>query len=260
MKNSRTWMVTAGLAAVVLVGSAGGRLAADDFRVENKIYVGSEKEPSSRSTTIFYDGLVYDFLVQPAEITVFDKAHGRFILLDTAGKLRTELPTDQIAALNEKLKAWAAEQKDTFVKFMSNPEFTEEFDKSAGVLKFESPWVTYRVTVVDAQSAAIAQQYREFSDWYMKLNTRINPGAKLPFARLAVNAVLEKRREVPREVELSMRPKRVSFQRINVRSEHQLSRTLVESDRQRVTQAMEAIAGFDLLEFDQYQKRLKSGQ
>jgi hypothetical protein len=261
MKRTPRMVLRFGLALLGLLAAlAAGRSRADDFRVENKIFVAGEKEPSTRSTTIFYNGLVYDFLANPGEITIFDKAHARFILLDTAGKFRTELPLEQIAGLNEKLKAWAAEQSDPFLNFTADPKFTEEFDKANGVLKLDSSWITYRVTMMDAPSEAVARQYREFSDWYVKLNTRINPGGRLPYPRLAVNAALEGRHQLPRAVELSMRPKKLSLQRINVRSEHQLVHTLVDSDRQRVTQALEFVAIFNPLEFDQYQKKLKRAE
>ncbi|HPP52445.1 MAG TPA: hypothetical protein PK777_05810, partial [Thermoguttaceae bacterium] len=48
-----------------------------DFRMENKVYLGQQREPSVETTTIFYNGAVYDFLKKPPEITIFEKDHSR---------------------------------------------------------------------------------------------------------------------------------------------------------------------------------------
>ena len=45
-------------------GNAGGdvALADENFCIENKVFIGSEKTPASESITIFHDGIVYDYL------------------------------------------------------------------------------------------------------------------------------------------------------------------------------------------------------
>ena len=55
---------------------------AADFRVDNAVYAEGQTQPQSHGVTIFHDGLVYDFLDEPAEVIVFDQAYRRFILLD----------------------------------------------------------------------------------------------------------------------------------------------------------------------------------
>ena len=56
-------MAALGMAWVWLVGSVLG----EDFRIENSVYLGSQKEPRIRSTTIFCGGVVYDYLEEPAD-------------------------------------------------------------------------------------------------------------------------------------------------------------------------------------------------
>lgn len=254
-----------GLAVVVawIVGQAvGGRgfpwaalHAAEEFRVENKVYVGSEKEPRSESTTIFYQGLVYDYLKEPAEVTVFDAPHRRFVLLDTSRRLKTELSADEVAALNHNLRDWAAGQADPYLQFLAAPKFEEQFDEPSATLTLTSPWVSYRVVTEVPDNPAIARQYREFSDWYTLLNTRLNPGSKLPFARLSLNESLDKRGRIPKEVSLTMRSKRgLPFQKITVRSEHHLVPTLLQSDRDRIRQTDEFIGMFRMVDFGEYQR------
>ena len=60
---------------------------ADGFRIETKIYAGDE-QPVSETTTLFLDGVVYDFIANPAQTAVFRKPgggkDGLFILLENA--------------------------------------------------------------------------------------------------------------------------------------------------------------------------------
>jgi len=249
-------VVLSGLGAAGVLG-AGEMASGEQFRIENKIFAGDEKKPRIQSTTIFYAGVVYDYLENPAEVTVFDKAHGRFVLLDLTRRIKTELTTQSVAALTERLRERARTQPDPFLQFLADPEFDEQFDETAGELTFASPWVTYRLTTVDADSEAISQQCRAFSDWYCQLNTMINPGTRPPFARMIVNAALADRRQLPREVHLTLRPKaRLIPKRITVRSQHQLIRRLVQSDRGRVAQTDQFMAIFKPVSFEEYQGKI----
>jgi len=244
------------LVFVAAMGLPCGPARGEDFRVENKVFVGGDSEPKIQSSTIFYEGVVYDFLEKPREITVFDKARKRFVLLDPARRLRTDVSTDEVEALNHNLKVWAVSQRDATVRFLGNPKFEESVDAKTGALVFDSPWVTYRVAAEPAASEEIARQYREFSDWYIQLNARLHPGYKQTFARLIVNEALEKRKAVPREVHLTIKSK-LPFQKTTARSEHQLIRRLLQSDRDRVAQTDEFMAIFQPVAFEQYQKKLE---
>jgi hypothetical protein len=224
--------------------------------VDNKVFVGEEKEPRSQSTTLFHQGLVYDFLDKPMEITVFDLEHHRFVLLDPARRVKTELSTDEVAALCENLRAWAKRQTDPLLRFMAEPRFEQGFDEAAGEIVFQSEWMTYRVATVPAPSEAAARQYREFSDWYVRFNAGVNPGSKLPFARLGVNQVLERRQEFPREVKLSIRPKGQTGQKHWARSEHSVTTRLSQADEDRIGQARQYMAIFQPVDFERYQENM----
>ena len=205
----RVWLQVASSLAVVSAGAFVGQPAsAVSFRVDNKVFVSAEKEPRSQSTTIFHEGLVYDFLDKPGEITIFDPGHHRFVLLDPAHRVKTEVSSDEVAALCDNLQSWAKRQADPLLRFMAEPRFEEGFDEAAGDLAFKSEWMTYRVAASPVASEAIGRQYREFSDWYTRLNARLNPGSKLPFARLEVNRVLDSRHVFPREVKLAVHAKK----------------------------------------------------
>ncbi len=207
--------------------------------------------------------LVSDDLVLEIDQLVLIHGHdehrpsrGRFILLDPGRRVRSELTAQEVLGLTENLRQWAGTQTDGFLKFLGSPKFDEQFDERKGELLFESPWLSYRVTAVDAESDAIAQQYREFCDWFARLNTRLNPGYKLALARLVINEALYHRRQVPQEVTLTVQPKRgLTLQKAVMRSQHQFVRRLVESDRDRVAQTGQFMAIFQPVEFDEYVKQ-----
>ncbi len=227
----------------------------EDFRIENEVFLSGSKRPDSRSTTIFHGGVVYDYLEQPPEVIVFDRQAGRFALLDTARRVRTELTTREVLDFSRRLQQRAQAHQDPFVKFLAAPQFEEHYDKASGELTLSSPWMTYRLLLVDAESRVISQQYREFSDWYARLNTLLSPGSKPPFARLAVNEALARREATAREVHLTLTPKKsIPPKRTTVRSKHQLVRHLAEADRDRLTQTQQFIKIFKPVEFEQYRR------
>lgn len=241
-----------------VVGSlvACGAALGEDFRVENAIYVGGEKEPCVESTTIFCSGIVYDYLKSPAEQTVFDRSNGRFVLLDLARRLKTEIPVDKVTSLCQHLKTWASSQRDPLLRFLASPRFEESFDPSTGKLTLSSESVEYSSTTAALESLEISRDYREFSDWYCQLNTLLNPGSRPPFARMALNEALEKHQRFPFQVELVLRPEGFPPKRLVIRSEHQLVRGLVDSDRGRVAQTDQYLAIFNPVAFDEYQKKI----
>jgi len=247
-----TWAIAAGGLCGTVLGAGG-----EDFRIENEVFVGGGKEPRIRSTTIFHGGVVYDYLEEPAEVTIFDQQHGRFVLLDMTRRIKTELTTERVLEFTERLKQWSEEQSDPFLRFLGDPQFEAEVDKDSGELRFISPWMTYQLTTVDVEQGAVWRQYREFSDWYCRLNTMLNPGARPPFARMALNAALEDRHWFPRSVELTIKPSESPLaKRLTVRSEHRLVGQLVESDRTRVAQTDQFMAMYTSVDFREYQRKM----
>ena len=179
---------------------------AEDFRIETKIFVGDAEEPASTATTLFQGGVVYDFLAEPEQIAVFRKPGGgkpgRFILLDPVRRVRTELSTDQLASAMNKLRNWAARQKDPFLKFAANPQFEESFDRETGQLLLASHEESYTIKTEPADMPEALAEYREFLDWYTRLNALLQAGPP-PEPRLQVNAALARYQTVPVTVELA---------------------------------------------------------
>ena len=69
--------------------------------------------------------------------------------------------------------------------------------------------------------------------------------------------LLDGRRQLPRQVELTIRPKKgLLGKRHTLRSEHLLTRQLVESDRKRVAQTDQLMAMYSPVTFREYQRNM----
>jgi hypothetical protein len=245
----RRVLVTGILGAVVPALSS----VAGEFRVENRVFVGGQKEPISVSLTVFHEAMVYDFLQKPAETTVYDPAARRFYLLDSTRRQRTEIGMEQIASYLKRVKERAEKHKDPLVRFSAAPQFEERFDGELGKLELSSPAMMYRITVVEAESPVQAAAYREFADASARLNAVLDSRGKLPFPRLKVNELLARRGLLPREVTLTVTTqKKDSPHTEKIRSEHYFSDKLGDSDRERIAHAQEAMKQYRAVDFSKY--------
>jgi hypothetical protein len=242
-----------------LAGAACGA----EFRIENKIYLDDQKQPPCGSVTIFSDNLVYDILDGEGEITIFDRAHGRFVMLDPTHRLRTEIGVAKLQQAMDKLKSWAwtqpdRPQPDSFLRFLAAPKFDLQSVTAAGELDFASPWASYRVVPQDPASGEVARAYQDFSNKYCQLNALINPGTRPPFARMIVNDALAQRRLIPREVKLTIQPKEgPAATRTTIRSQHQFTPRLSQADRQQIARAEQMAVSFTPVQFSEYQRQVR---
>jgi hypothetical protein len=254
----RRLLLKSGLLLTVILAGVIRQTPAEDFRIENRVFVEGKQTPESRSLTLFHEGMVYDFMSDPSEVTIFDKAAGRFVLLNMASQEQMELSTTEVNAFAEKLRQLANRQKDPLSRFFADPKFEEAFDAARGELSLASPSVTYRVVVDTPKHESIISQYREFSDWYTRLNAMLNPGSRPPFARLKVNEALALRQAVAREVSLAITTiKNGEAETAVLRSTHDLSPTLTPSDLDQIQKAGEARGKFKVVSSRQYEKRRK---
>ena len=222
--------------------------------MDNRVYSGDKKEPDSQSTTIFHNAFVYDFLQNPAETTVFDKTAGRFAILDDVRRIRTELGTKELENFTQKLKDRAVKGQDPLMQFLAEPSFEERYDPSRRELILFSDLVNYKAIVTSADNSVVSQ-YREFSDWYARLNAILISGSRPPFARLKLNEALARREAVAREVALTITVvKDGKSQPATVRSEHVLSLTLAPADMERIDRARKAMTAYKPVSFEQYRQ------
>ena len=242
----------------LLAGPISGLSAkAEDFRIETDVFLGGETEPVAQNVTLFTSGLVYDFpLIGPQEITVFDAARGRFILLDVSRKTKTTLQTHELLEITAAIKI-QAQGLDGVFAFAADPQFRHEVDDQSGRLTLSSPLMTYQAKGTKPPMPAAVATYRDFADWYARLNAT-RPGNLPAFPRLELNRLLEERQEVPEEVELVVAPKsRWAGRKLVVRSRHAYNWRLSNTDRKRIDTAGNYLADFQAVDFQKYRQPLQ---
>ncbi|OHB74985.1 MAG: hypothetical protein A2W31_15635, partial [Planctomycetes bacterium RBG_16_64_10] len=223
-----------------------------------QIYVGDEAEPTSSNLTLFRGGVVYDFLATPTQIVVFKPSPsggGRFILLDPSRQLRSEIRTEAIEGFLTELQAWAASQEDPLLQFAAHPEFREHFEPSRGSLRLDSDWMQYDLLTTAARDQETMAAYREFSDWYGRLNSVTHVGSTPPFPRLAVNAALCRHARLPQRVELVI-PARRPFRTkdLVMRAEHQISWRLSRQDQQRIDEVDRQLIQYSKVPYEEFRQ------
>ncbi len=242
-----------GIAILALAAST----SADEFRVESDIFVGNQKEPIAKNLTLFSSGLVYDFpRLGPEEITVFDPARGRFVLLDPQRKVKTTVTTQELLELAAAMKVHARELTGAFA-FAANPEFDQEMDDETGWLTLSSPSLTYRARCIAPEVPSAVARYRGFADWYARLNAT-RPGSLPPFARMELDKAISERQQIPQEVELTIEPeRRFVGRKLVVRSKHLFNWRLSNTDRRQIEQAGTYMAEFEAVSVGVYREYLE---
>ncbi|QDS98116.1 ubiquitin family protein [Adhaeretor mobilis] len=225
----------------------------DQFRIETDVYVGDEQEPVSRSVTIFEKEAVYDFSGKPAEVVVYrnaTKSHpGEFILLNSEKQQRTDVPLEDITPLMKKLAKWASEQNDPVMQFSANPAFQEGFSKDTGKLSMRSPQWSYEVLTTNVENPAALARYREFTDWYARLNCMLHQTPP-PGPRLLLNEQFVKHQVVPEQIS-----RRIAGQDVEIHAKHLFSWRLSREDQARLTEARQQLASYKKVETEEFFRR-----
>ena len=230
----------------------------EDFRVDNTVFAGDKKEPISRSVTIFHDGIVYDCMKTPAETVVFDKTTKRFVLLNMAGGNRAELTTHEVTDLvgrfEGRLKSMIAKKPDALIQFMADPKFQERLRRVGRQVDAQQPSGHLRDhTRGQSKTRRRPGSIAKFSDWYARLNVQLTPSALPPFARLAVNAAVAKRKAIASQVTLTIASPK-SGHRQTIRSTHRVVRPLTAADLDQVSRINKAMTDFKPVDFEKYRK------
>ena len=237
-------------AAILGVVTASSASRAESFRIKTEVFVEDEEQPVSTATTLFMNGVVYDFLDDPEQVAMFRKPGGgkpgRFILLDPKRRIRTELSTDQLAGAMKKLGTWAANQKNPFLQFAANPDFEESFDRESGKLVLASFQESYQIETAPAAAPTALAEYREFLDWYTRLNVLLRAGPP-PEPRLQVNAALARYQVIPVSVVLIR-----AGEKKPLRAEHRFTWRLSQHDQKRIDEANSWLAAYQPVDNDQF--------
>jgi hypothetical protein len=226
--------------------------AAEDFCIYNKLYIGKDV---AESTTIFRGGRVYDLLTQQAEITIFDPTNNRFVIIDPARKLKTEVATDQIEGFVQRVRSGATTAEDPLAKFLLDPTFEESYDPVESRLTLKSEWMTYDVKTQGPKFDSMTQQYGPYIQWQTKLNSVLRIGALPPFARMKLNEALARQGRLPTEVQVTRYSAPPLRRPVTLRSEHRVQAQILPSDQAKVEEADRHLATFATVSMIEYQRR-----
>jgi hypothetical protein len=244
--------ICAGSWLLIAVLPAGGR--ADDFRIDSRVFAGKEPKPVSENTTLFHVGVVYDY-IPGKNVAVFDKPRGRFVLLDRQRHVKAEVTIAQLETFCDRLQQMAAADSNPFVRFVAEPHFASVMDDASSELVLSSPHMTYRLKTTKGESPEACQQYREFSDWYARLNVMMNPLSTPPFPRLAVNEELCQRGLLAEQVQLTV-PQQSALRghTVALRSEHHIAWRLLQSDLDQINETTNQLTAFKPVGLDEYRQ------
>lgn len=266
------------LAAVSLV-SAAPEAAAQQFRVYTEVKVpkrdaGPKDVPAdvvARSVTIFHAGRTFDWLQTAGEVTIFERAHKRFVIFNGRKLIATTVDFDEInrllAAARDETRNHAnrlstrsdreARSIATALHFQLEPEFAHSFQQPNQMLKLDSPKLSYNVKCGEARIPEAVASYLEYADWTARLNHVMHPRSLYPAARLRLNDRLREHKVLPVEVQL-----RVDFdQPLVLQADHRFSWELETLDREQIRHwdNMQENGSLDWLSFREYQRAILQG-
>ena len=226
---------------------------AGDFSVRSRIYVADAKEPVSQNISLFRGGIVYDFVQNGGEITVFDTTSGLLTVLDTERRIKTEITTDQVLQCTAVLKEVVEHGDDALLKFCLQPNFQVTEGSQQRRWVFASTTMTYEVAATAPRASNVASQYRHFCDWYARLNCIFHPQSLPPFPRLILNERISRQDLVPKEVFLTVSPqRRFGNRETKMRSLHDFRYDLTAADIARINQVSTFLATYPLVRLDHY--------
>jgi hypothetical protein len=237
------------VAAVGVLGvvTAGRTTHAADFRVHTTVVAEGDNRPLAANLTIFFDRSIYDFpLDAPQEATIFDSGSRQFTLLDRQRGIQCRLTDTQLLQLTTAIQQAAQKTNRPQVRFAANPSFQEHFEPDSLRLTLAGRPLTYVAVGKKPQVTSAVAQYREFADWYTRLNA--THSAMPPAARLRLNEALWKRDLVPEQIS-----RRVP-QTTTHSSRHTFAWRLEKEDRERVDRAQQWAQSCRRVSFDQFRK------
>jgi|OM-RGC.v1.007077118 hypothetical protein len=221
-----------------------------EMRVESEVF-GDAEEPLSRSTTLFCDGVVWDFLetlqpdgtLQVSEIVLHDPARERVVVIDPERNLKIEIGRLRLERLSVSLSTWARQADDPVIRWSGETDFGDAITEEGSVLTLEGPRVLYRVEYQPAASPRAAVGYRRFADTAVLLRALLHPGGLLPFPRMAINRRVAAAGGIPAEVVFEIAsPVPLLPGGSRFRSIHAVHPRLLDEDRRRIDEAAARVA------------------
>lgn len=245
--NSSSPAASAGIvmaACLVAVASLPAPALAQEMRIYTRVVKDSlaDERPQvlARTLSLFHAGKVFDYIATADEVTVFDPANRRIVILDTSRQLATTIDFDELKNLLRLGKQEATEYAEqlerrggdaarsaALIRFQLAPQFETRFDSKGHRLVLEHPGYRYEVRCVPSDRPEVLRRYLDYADWMARLNWVLHPQALLPAPRLALNAELRRRHLQPVEVSLWIG----STPELRLRATHEIRWSLDKRDR-----------------------------
>jgi hypothetical protein len=258
-----------GLAGIALLLYCAAVAPAQDFCVYTRIYDAREADGAAkgknaasskllgRSTSLFHAGTVYDYGDTGRQMTIFEPAHERFVIIDEPRRQIIVVPFEYIEnrlfRANRKTERKIEElrrqgtgdaQKLAELQFWLAPEFKETYDAGKRLLTMTSPFLSYEVECATHDSTELIRGYLNYTDWAQRLNYLLNPRAMPPGPRLKLNEALRRRNFLPTKVTLHTRQR----DGLHLRAEHQFHWDLDATDLKLITHWKKRMTAGDMKE------------
>ena len=262
-------------------------VSAQEFGVYTKVLNLAGSKPTAppriivRSLTLFRSGKAYDVIHSAGEVTVFEPARRRFVILNGPRRLATEVGFAQISRSLRKAESATREyvaelrQKgdpDSLaaagpLQAQLDPGFSDRYDRASSILILPGRAFQYRVHCTSTPSAPGVDQpafasarnrYLEYADWTARLNYLLHPRALFPAPRVVLNNSLRTRKLLPLAVELQAH----AAGDFHLRAEHQFHWQLTGKDRDDIRHWESLLLSKTLkrVKFSEYRRRLVSSR
>ncbi|MBQ18220.1 MAG: hypothetical protein CMJ65_13975 [Planctomycetaceae bacterium] len=270
---------------ITLLPGLSGIVSAQEFGVYTRVFNLAGSKPKAppriivRSLTLFRSGKAYDSIHSAGEVTVFEPARRRFVILNGPRRLATEVSFSEIKNSLQKAESATREyvaqlrrngDPDSLaavgpLQAQLDPGFSEQYDRASSILILPGRAFQYRVGCTATPSTpgvdrmafgSARQRYLEYADWIARLNYLLHPRALFPAPRVVLNNSLRSRKLLPLTVELRAH----AADDFHLRAEHQFHWQLTGKDRDDIRHWESLLLSETLkrVKFSEYRRRLIS--
>jgi hypothetical protein len=221
------------------------------FRIETDVFAEGVKEPQQQTLTLFSNGIGYVISREDdGELSMVDTGRDRIILLNTKLNIRTEVKISPLRQFIDSAKA--SPELSVFVLG------AKQIDDSGDRIRVGDEMLSYEASIQHpsnaSEAAAICDTYHQYVDALALLNST-SPGAAPPFARLALNAAIQSKGGLPKQItKTAKRGKREVVHKVLLHGTWLLSK----QDQQRINDIGKKITdtSFDDVDYAEYQRRM----
>ena len=227
------------------------------FKIESQIYINGEDQPSSSNTTMFSDGLVFDFQTkgtQSHEVTILQPKQHQVILLDRLRRMKLVLDDVQLIKMADALRRETSQDKRS--GFLVNERFEEMLSLDNGAATLKSPTVAYSLRGSRPTNFKVFPIYSNFIESFTRMQVS-DPHAFSPFPRMKLNETIRKLGWIPSEVKVTFKSNPLMKEGLTATSKHTFIEGLSSADLAKIADLKTEWLNFeavDLYEFRHLKK------